>query len=478
MNKQIIAADMKDMQAICDLFEQAIAFIQQHNYIGWSVYDRATIQADIEKKQLYKIISGNDLLGIFTVYTADPLIWGDKEKGDAVYLHRIVLNQAFRGEKLFRSILDWTRNYAGYYQLRYIRMDTWAANEKLINYYKTYGFRFTGHYNTTDTDELPVQHRNLHLALLQIDMALRKKNNAIYIIGAGAIGKALAVFLAQQGKTPILIRGSIDDRSSYLQHIEVELADHSLLAADVLVSTASNYERFDNLVVFTNKSYGNSLLAEQLKTKIGDTPVVILQNGLTVEQSFIDNGYLHIYRCVLFTSSQFTDTGKLKFKPAKPSRIGMIRGTMDTLAFVVEQLSNKYLQFEAERDIQPVIWTKAIANCVFNSICPLLETDNGIFHRDKQALSIAEKVIDECIEVAASASVHLKREDVLATMLHISHTSDGQRISTYEDILHHRQTEIGTLNLAVADIAQRYGNTTGVQNTRLLGELIMIKSNR
>ena len=168
MNKQIIPATQHDVELVCRLFEQAIAFVQQHNYIGWSIYDIATIRSDIEKGQLYKIMKEKDLLGIFSLYTADPLIWGNKEKGNAVYLHRIVLNQTFKGEKLVPHILDWARDHAIHHRLDFIRIDTWAANEKLINYYKSYGFRFIEHFRSGDTPELPIQHRNLDLVLLEL----------------------------------------------------------------------------------------------------------------------------------------------------------------------------------------------------------------------------------------------------------------------------------------------------------------------
>ena len=47
-------------------------------------------------------------------------------------------------------------------------MDTWAGNEKLINYYKSYGFRFIENYTTANTEDLPEQHRNLKVALLEL----------------------------------------------------------------------------------------------------------------------------------------------------------------------------------------------------------------------------------------------------------------------------------------------------------------------
>lgn len=46
-------------------------------------------------------------------------------------------------------------------------MDTWAENEKIIAYYKSYGFTFIENYRTAETEDLPIQHRNLHVALLE-----------------------------------------------------------------------------------------------------------------------------------------------------------------------------------------------------------------------------------------------------------------------------------------------------------------------
>jgi len=51
--------------------------------------------------------------------------------------------------------------------------------------------------------------------------------------------------------------------------------------------------------------------------------------------------------------------------------------------------------------------------------------------------------------------------------------SDGQKISTYQDILNKRETEIETLNFAVAKAA---GGKINIHVTALLGELTKIKS--
>ena len=168
MNHQIINATTDDLPVIYQLFEEAILFQKRNNYTGWNSYDKGFIQADIGNGLLYKMVSNDTIICIFSICHRDALIWRQKEKGDAIYLHRIVLNQQFKGEKVFRKVLEWTIQFAHKRNLKFIRIDTWAENEKIIAYYKSHGFLFIENYTTNDTANLPVQHRNLNVALLEL----------------------------------------------------------------------------------------------------------------------------------------------------------------------------------------------------------------------------------------------------------------------------------------------------------------------
>lgn len=159
-----------DLPFICELFEQAIAFQKSHNYIGWNNYDTNFIRKDIDKKLLFKILQEQNIICIFSICFNDHLIWREMEKGDAVYLHRIILNRAFTGRKAFERVLDWAVQFAQENGLRCIRMDTWADNSKIIDYYKSYGFQFIENYKTSDSKELPEQHRNLKVTLLEYSL--------------------------------------------------------------------------------------------------------------------------------------------------------------------------------------------------------------------------------------------------------------------------------------------------------------------
>lgn len=298
----------------------------------------------------------------------------------------------------------------------------------------------------------------------------------IYIIGAGAIGKALAVFLKAEGCNVTLIRGSVDEGEVYWENITVELLEGKQINAQLRIAPLCECKTLDGLVVLANKSYGNDRLASLLKNKIGDAPLVFMQNGLMIEQAFIDKGFKELYRCVVFATSQFKSTNLLSFRAVSASPIGKVLGGGKYLSAVVQSLTTNGFPFVTEEKILPVVWYKTIINCAFNSICPLLETDNGIFARNEQALSIAQQVIVECAEIGALHGLALDKDQILQGLLRISQYSDGQYISTYQDILHKRKTEIDTLNMSIAAMAKKMGKANRVRLTTLLGELIQLKS--
>jgi 2-dehydropantoate 2-reductase len=175
-------------------------------------------------------------------------------------------------------------------------------------------------------------------------------------------------------------------------------------------------------------------------------------------------------------TSQTIDANRLRFKPVAVSPVGIVAGSAATLRTVVAQVNGPIFPFRAEPDIGPVIWKKAIINSVFNSVCPLLETDNGVFHREPAALAIARSVITECVAVARASGISLRPEEVVESLLLISTASDGQLISTLQDIRNGRRTEIETLNFELVRIAETLGRGELVQQTRLLGELTKLKA--
>lgn len=116
------------------------------------------------------MVEDNTILCVFSICFSDSIIWRERENGNAIYLHRIVVNPEFKGQKQFEKILNWTIEYAQKNNLKNIRIDTWGDNENIIKYYQSFGFKFIENFTTPITENLPIQHRNLYLALLEYEI--------------------------------------------------------------------------------------------------------------------------------------------------------------------------------------------------------------------------------------------------------------------------------------------------------------------
>ncbi len=156
-----------DLEFVYWLFDEAIAYQQRKGFSGWTSYDKAHLHQEVTDQRQFKIVYNGVIVCIYSICLSDRLIWRTRENGDAVYLHRIVVNPHFKGRRLFGKILEWAIDYGVAHNLKYIRMDTWADNPGIIAYYGQFGFTLLETYTTPDTPELPIQHRDLHVALLE-----------------------------------------------------------------------------------------------------------------------------------------------------------------------------------------------------------------------------------------------------------------------------------------------------------------------
>lgn len=167
---QILNTIEEDLPFVYWLFEQAIDYQRHKGYPVWIGYDKQTLMNDVAIGLQYKIVMDNHIACIFSVCYEDSIIWRDKEQGDAIYLHRIVVNPHMKGQKQFGRVLTWAVEHAIQKSKKYIRMDTWGHNPNIVDYYQSFGFRFIENFTTSDSPELPIQHRNLYLSLLQYDV--------------------------------------------------------------------------------------------------------------------------------------------------------------------------------------------------------------------------------------------------------------------------------------------------------------------
>jgi ribosomal protein S18 acetylase RimI-like enzyme len=167
---EILNTNKSDLATIYELFEDSIRYQEKIGVPVWKNYDRDAIIRDIEDKNQFKIVVDNAIAIVYSIRYSDKIIWRHLDDGKAIYLHRIVVNPNFKGQRLFGKVVDRAIQYAKEKEFSAVRMDTWANNPAIIDYYKSFGFSFVENYTTPDSEQLPVHNRNLALTLLELQI--------------------------------------------------------------------------------------------------------------------------------------------------------------------------------------------------------------------------------------------------------------------------------------------------------------------
>jgi ribosomal protein S18 acetylase RimI-like enzyme len=164
---EILNTTINDLDTIFQFFDAAIAYQKKNGFELWPTFERKLIETEIAEKRHWKIIEDGKIACVFSVMYNDPVIWLEKDKDPAVYLHRIAVNPEFRGKGMVRKIKDWALKHAKEMNKKFLRMDTWGNNEHIRNYYIRCGFHYIGQQYLTKTEGLPEHYGGNVLSLFQ-----------------------------------------------------------------------------------------------------------------------------------------------------------------------------------------------------------------------------------------------------------------------------------------------------------------------
>ena len=158
------ATDLADIRAA---YEHARATQREQGSIVWPEFADESILEEIRERQLYRVLSDHAIVGVFSLVHADPAIWGPHERGNHLYLHRIARAVHYPGRGLTDVILSWAAQQCTLLRRDGLRMDTWASNTPLIDFYLRHGFRVVGERRLGADPRLPPHYHGSTFALLE-----------------------------------------------------------------------------------------------------------------------------------------------------------------------------------------------------------------------------------------------------------------------------------------------------------------------
>lgn len=160
----------QEIDTIFNFYDMAIEYQRTRFDKTWQSFDHSLIEKELAEKRQWKITEGDDIACIFAVTYEDPFIWGEKDKDPAMYIHRIVTHPGYHGRHYVKHIVNWAKQHAPAMGKKFIRMDTWGDNEKLINYYQSCGFNYLGSTVPERSKQLPEHYSAIYLSLFEIEL--------------------------------------------------------------------------------------------------------------------------------------------------------------------------------------------------------------------------------------------------------------------------------------------------------------------
>jgi len=165
---EILQSVLDDINEIFTVYDAAITYQKARFHRYWLGFSADMVEQEMAEGRHWKIVENGAIACVFSLTYNDPDIWFERDIEPSLYIHRIAVNPAFSGGGYVRSILAWAKQYAKAMGKKYIRMDTFGDNTKLIDYYTSLGFTWLENRAPLIHDTSPKHYVGVELALLEM----------------------------------------------------------------------------------------------------------------------------------------------------------------------------------------------------------------------------------------------------------------------------------------------------------------------
>ena len=272
------------------------------------------------------------------------------------------------------------------------------------------------------------------------------------IVGAGAVGGYFGAKLARAGVDVFfLARGAnleaLRSRGFSVKSIRGDF--------DVRVQAGDRAPEGDVLVVAV-KAYDTASALSSC-TLAADGVALTLQNGLgSVETLGAIVGAKRTIGGVAYVGAELVAPGRIVHDTGRRIVIGEPDGaSTPRLAAIRDAFDRADIPCELTADLRQAIWEKLVANSVFNVMAAAWGIDLGNILARKYR-HVAEKAIDELVEVAAADGVTVRAE-AIDHCWRFCEKYPTFKTSTQQDIARGRPTEWEALSAELIRVAGRRG---------------------
>lgn len=288
----------------------------------------------------------------------------------------------------------------------------------------------------------------------------------IAIVGSGSMGSLFGGLLARARHDVWLI----DKRADHMEAVRSNGLRMTYPGGEWCVPINATTDPAEpgavDLIVFFVKSFDTLIAAREAKPLLGpNTLALSLQNGLgNPEKIAAGLGMGRVIAGVTVIGATLMAPGHVEITPTATTKgggttIGAWAGgvapkAVDDIAAVLDQASILTHMLD---DVGVLIWTKLANAASMASLTAITRGRVGDIMESGDGHAMMTAIIDEIVTVANAKGIALDRQAIHAGANEIFSGMPEHSTSMAEDVLAGRRTEIGALNGAVVDEAEKLG---------------------
>jgi len=166
---EVKPATIEDIELLQDLFSQAISWQKQRGLPTFSIFTDSFFEQEISNGNVFLAWNQERLVGTISLYEEDKILWGNDQES-ALYIHRLASARDVTGRGVGAALIVWSRRQAEDRKKRWLRVDCWAENRELCEFYERQGFEKVRDKNTGANPAWPKHYQNIELRLFQMEL--------------------------------------------------------------------------------------------------------------------------------------------------------------------------------------------------------------------------------------------------------------------------------------------------------------------
>ncbi|MFA6365688.1 MAG: 2-dehydropantoate 2-reductase [Candidatus Hydrogenedentales bacterium] len=296
-----------------------------------------------------------------------------------------------------------------------------------------------------------------------------KEIESALVVGAGAIGAAVASILFDADSEAVALCAAGERRERYLREgFIVNEKHYSFRIADPAVD--GPYD----LVIVSVKTDGLAGAIEEMRPFVGpNTTILSLLNGISSEEILrAEFGREKVPLAIIIAIDALRVGNRIEFKSPGEIRFGFEKDFPEASENRITSVSRFFdahdIRHATPPDMARVLWYKFMINVALNQWSALIRGSYGLFQKSVPARLLLTETMKEVIALSDALGKGLVPEDIDTIFATIDNLNENGKTSMLQDVEAGRKTEVEAFARVIVEKSRECGLSAPINQVLLL----------